>query len=445
VNSGAIIGTGRTAINFSGSHADVLTFLPGSNIRGAILLGSGDTVSIVSVLRVSSLLTFTPNGPFTINGSNPGPFVVSGSQFATLDPTPFGLADTTLMDFTRSISEILGSLGGAGASANGPLSTAFAPTDTLAGRLDDAFAAIPGLAYAGDQSMVFKNPTYVAADGRAVWARGFGGARTQEPDGMLLGAHTRFLGGAVGFDMLARPDLRLGVFAGIGQSFLSGDLNAGSTRTDTGFGGVYGRFAFVAFGAPSVLDVALHGGGSTSATSRTMTGNLAPFLQVATASYASSYVSPEAKYSVVLPLGPQYTLTPSIGARYVAGFFGGYTETGTTAPLTVASRTIQDIEERGEVKLTRAVPVGPDLLLTNIYVGAIGIERAGDTTVNTVLLGASLPFVTPGRTAVAGVLGGGGFEWRTRDGVSFFGAAEAIGFNDSSTVWSARGGVRVAF
>jgi len=72
-------------------------------------------------------------------------------------------------------------------------------------------------------------------------------------------------------------------------------------------------------------------------------------------------------------------------------------------------------------------------------------ERTGDTTVNTVVLGASLPLVTPGRSAVGGVLGGGGLEWRTRDGWSFFGAAEAIGFSDSSTVVSAHGGLRVAW
>jgi hypothetical protein len=48
-------------------------------------------------------------------------------------------------------------------------------------------------------------------------------------------------------------------------------------------------------------------------------------------------------------------------------------------------------------------------------------------------------------TPEPGVLGGGGLEWRTREGVSFFGAAEAIGFSDQSTVVSARGGVRVAF
>jgi hypothetical protein len=327
------------------------------------------------------------------------------------------------------------------------VSRAFAPSepDGIAARVDEAFAAIPALAYAGD-AMVFKNPTMVAADGRGVWARGFGGEHVQDADGPLLRATTVFMGGAVGFDFVARPDLRLGVFAGGGQSRLSLDLNQGRTDTDTVFGGVYGRWAFVSLGAPSFLDFALHGGGSSNATSRTINNNtIVGGIETATASYNSSYVSPEIKYGVNLPLWSEYTLTPSVQVRYVAGFFDGYTETGTTAPLTVASRTIQDLEERGEVKLTRATPVGPDLLLASVYVGALGIERLGDTTVNTVLLGAGLPFVTPGKNTVAGVLGGGGLEWRTREGVSFFGAAEAIGMSDSSTVIGARGGMRVAF
>jgi hypothetical protein len=129
--------------------------------------------------------------------------------------------------------------------------------------------------------------------------------------------------------------------------------------------------------------------------------------------------------------------------RYVAGFFDGYTETGSTANLTVASRTIQDFEQRGEFRLTRATSAGPDLLLTSVYVGVLGIERLGDTTVNTVLLGANLPFVTTGRNTVAGRVGG--LEWRTREGISFFGAAEAIRMSDQSTVVSARGGIRAAW
>jgi hypothetical protein len=215
---------------------------------------------------------------------------------------------------------------------------------------------------------------------------------------------------------------------------------------DTVFGGLYGRWGFTGLGAPSFLDFALHGGGSRNSGSRTINNNLAAGgLEVATAGYNSWYVSPEVAYGVNLPLAAEYTLTPSLRVRYVAGVFDGYTETGTTSPLTVASRTISDIEERGELKLTRAIKLGPDLLLSSLYVGALGIERTGDTTVNTVVLGASLPFVTPGRAAVAGVVGGGGLEWRTREGWSWFGAAEAIGFTDQSTVVSARGGLRVAF
>ena len=446
VSSGAIIGTGGTAIDFHFSHDDTLAFLPSANVHGAILLGSGDSVSVVTSQGPSSLLTFTPNGPFTLNGTGPAPFVVSGSQIATLDPTPFALADKNLMDFTRGISGVLSSLGGTSAPG-GPISTAFAPSEpgSFAARVEQTFASIPALAYADDQTMVFKAPTMVSTDGRAIWARGFGGERTQDADGALLAAHTTFYGGAVGFDMVARPDLRLGLFVGGGQSRLEIDQNAGDTKTDTTFGGVYGRWSFAGFAVPSFLDFALHGGGSTNTTSRTINSNVAPFMQVATASYDSSYVSPEFKYGIELPLWREYTLTPSLGLRYVAGFFGGYTETGSAANLTVANRAIQDLEERGELKLTRATPVGPDLLLTSVHIGAIGLERMGDTTVNAVLLGANLPFVTPGRNDVAGVVGGGGFEWRTREGVSLFGTAEAIGFSDQSTVWDARGGVRVAF
>jgi hypothetical protein len=382
-----------------------------------------------------------------VNG--PDPFVVSGNRAVAIDPTPFGLADRNLMDFTRGISGILDTLGGS-AAPNGPLSSAFAPVDSIAARVDDAFATfpgIPGLAYAGDDAVVFKNPTMVTSDGRVVWARGFGGERVQHADGVaLVGAQTTFLGGAVGFDVVARPDLRLGLFAGGGESRMSLDGNLGFTNADTAFGGLYGRWGFTSFGAASFLDFSLHGGVSTNATSRTINNNTLPGgIEIATASYTGSYISPDLKYGVNLPLWTQYTLTPSVSLRYVAGFFGAYTESGTTAPLTVASRTIQDLEERGELKLTRALPVGSDLLLASVHVGVIGLERDGDTTVNAALLGVNLPFVTPGRSAVGGVVGGGGFEWRTREGVSIFGAAEAIGFSDQSTVIGARGGIRVAF
>jgi len=442
INSGTIRGVGGTAIQFGGGP-DTLNLLAGSNIIGAInLIGANDTINFLSG---NHNLTFNTLAGASVNG--PDPFVVSGNRAAAIDPTPFGLADKNLMDFTRGISGILDGIGGS-VGPSGPISSAFAPRapGSFAARVEQTFAPIPALAYGDDHAMVFKAPTMVTSDGRAIWARGFGGERRQDPDGFLLGANTSFFGGAVGFDILARPNLRLGLFAGGGESRMSLDVNQGSTSTNTAFGGLYGRWGFVSFGRASFLDFALHGGGSSNATARTVNNNMLPSgIEIATASYSSSYISPELKYGINIPLWAQYTLTPSLRLRYVAGFFGGYTENGTTAPLTVSSRTIQDLEERGELKLTRAQPVGPDLLLTSVHLGAIGLERAGDTTVDAVLLGANLPFVTPGKNDVAAVVGGAGFEWRTREGVSLFGAGEAIGFSDQSTVWSAKGGVRVAF
>jgi outer membrane autotransporter protein len=284
-------------------------------------------------------------------------------------------------------------------------------------------------------------------DGRSVWARGFVGEHVQQADGVSLHATNDYAGGAIGADLLARPDLRLGVFAGGGENKLAVDVNLETTNTNTAFGGFYGRYAFTSFNAPSFLDFALHGGASTNGNTRLINNNtVSGGSEIATANFNSSYVSPELKYGVDLPVWIDTTLTPSARLRYVAGFFGGYTESGSTADLTVNSRTTQDIEERGELKLTHVTSFTPaDQLFTSIYGGVLGLERVGDTTINTVLLGQNLPFVTPGQNDVAGALGGLGVEWRTHAGVSFFGAGEYQALTDKSTNIGARGGVRVVF
>jgi len=442
-NSGRIINFAGIAIQFVGGP-DTLTLLPGSFIVGGIqLVGTADTVN---VRAGNQNLTFVSLAGATVTGTVP--FVVSGNRIASIDPTPFGLADKNLMDFTRAVSSILGSIGDTTSASSGPAASNAFAAETGSNRVGDAFASIPALAYAGSDTMAFKNPTMVYADGRSVWARGFAGERFQQADDANLRARNLFEGGAIGADLLARPDLRIGIFAGGGHSELSLDLNAGSTRTDTVFGGIYGRYAFSSFGAASFLDFALHGGGSSNGVTRGNINNnlLAGGLETATASYNSSYASPELTYGVKLPLWTDYTLTPSLRLRYVAGTFGGYTETGSTANLTVASRTIQDFEQRGEVKLTHTTAFTPkDALLTSVNVGVLGIERAGDTTVNTVLLGQGLPFVTPGKSTVAGVFGGLGMEWRTRSGVSFFGAAEYTAMSDQANLIVGRGGIKVAF
>jgi hypothetical protein len=134
-----------------------------------------------------------------------------------------------------------------------------------------------------------------------------------------------------------------------------------------------------------------------------------------------------------------------VRVRYLYGAFDGYTETGTTAPLTVGSQSVSTMEERGELKLTRSVMLNPaNQLSTSLYGGVLGTQRLGTPTINAALLGQAIPFATPGKTDVWGGLGGLGLEWRSRN-VTFFSAAEYLALSDNSNVVSGRAGLRVAF
>jgi hypothetical protein len=449
VNSGSIIGTGGTAIDFNDSASDSLTFLPGSRIIGNIFLGTNDTVNIRTGHDVAWLLTFgDANGDglvdvgASVNVSGGAPFVVNGNQIATLDPTAFGLADRSLMNVTGGISALVqnrfGGMAPVGSSAG---VSSFAPA---ADKATEAFAGIPSLAIAyAPETPTFKAPPFAGAGITTVWTGAFGGVRHQSADGPMLGATDSAFGGALGVDRQVAPDLKLGGFVGGGTGRLAVDLNSQGVGTGYIFAGAYGRFDW----ASQFADFMLYGGRTSSNSSRTVANNLAPNgLETATARYDGFFISPDIAYGWRLPVGSGYVLTPTARLRYVAGFFDGFSETGSAQNLSVGSRTIQDFEQRFELDLTRTMSVGAsDTLKAGLHVGAIGLERVGDTTVNTVLLGQNLAFVTPGRADAFGGLAGTSFDFASHAHISVFGAVEGIWMNDRSTTVTAKAGLRGAF
>jgi hypothetical protein len=449
INSGSIIGTGGTAIDFHFSGSDSLTFLPGSRIVGNILLGGNDTVNIRTGRDVAWLLTFGANGfsglvgtGALVNVSGGAPFVISGNQVATLDPTAFGLADRSLMNVTGGISALVqnrfGGMAPVGSSAG---ISSFAPAAATA---TEAFNSIPSLAIAyAPETPAYKAPPFAGAGITTVWTGAFGGIRHQSADGAMLGATDSALGAALGVDRQVAPDLKLGGFIGGGAGRLSVDLNSQSVATDYIFGGAYGRFDW----ASQFADFMLYGGRTSSNSSRTVANNLAPGgLETATARYDGFFISPDIAYGWRLPVGSRYTLTPTARLRYVAGFFDGFGETGSAQNLSVGSRTIQDFEQRFELDLSRTMTVGAnDTLKAGLHVGAIGLEPVGDTTVNTVLLGQNLAFVTPGKANAFGGLAGTSFDFASHQHISVFGALEGIWMNDRSTTVTAKAGLRGAF
>jgi len=82
---------------------------------------------------------------------------------------------------------------------------------------------------------------------------------------------------------------------------------------------------------------------------------------------------------------------------------------------------------------------------STLNIGAIGLDRLGNPTIDTVLLGQNLSFVTPGQASAVGGMLGAGIQYRRMANVSLFIAGEGTAMSDRSYSGSGTGGVRVSF
>jgi hypothetical protein len=433
-NSGVIVGGPNPAIQFSGGP-DTLTLQPGSFVVGAIdLVGAKDAVVVNAG---NQNLTFNTLAGATVTGN--APYVVAGNRIASVDPTGFAGADRNLMAFSDAVSGMLDGQTGGGAAGsalrfNGP---SYGPADAQGG-------FVGALAYAEtpNDALVFKNPTTTTADGSTVWAKGFVGRRVQQEDGPVLRNLATFYGGAIGLDRQIQPDLKLGGFVGGGAVSTSIAFNAGSTASDLGFAGLYGRKDY----GGVFVDFDVIGGSSANRTTRNVNNNLLPGgLETASASFVGWFASPEAALGARYDLGSGWTLTPIGRLRYLAAGFDGYTETGSTANLTVGDRLTQAFEERAEVGFANTQVSEFGRFQIGATVGLIGQERAGGVAIDAALLGQTLSFATPGRSSIGGAFVSSHFDWKTASGLTLFASAEYSAFADSSSDATGSVGVRIGF
>ncbi|MDR3467429.1 MAG: autotransporter domain-containing protein [Xanthobacteraceae bacterium] len=433
-NAGVISSPGGTAIALNGGN-DILTLLPGSKIIGAIDLGTNDTIHVNAG---NQNLTFSSLAGTTIDGT--APYVVVGNRIVSLDPTQFSGSDRNLLAVIGAVAGSLGSANAAPAADGGTLG--FAGPGYVAASAEEAFADLFSYAKTPNDAVAFKNPSVAFGTGSTIWARGFLGQRVQEADGPVLRNVTNFYGGMIGVDSWFAPDLKLGVLAGGGHIGTSIDLNSGSSASDLGFGGLYGHKEF----GRAFVDFDVLAGASANSSSRTVNNNLlAGGLETATANFGGWFVSPEAVAGYRFDVVPQWTLTPAARLRYLAAGFAGYTETGSTANLTVGGRLAQALEERGELTLTNTQSSDLGRFQVSATIGVIGQERVGGSTINAQILGQALAFATPGKASIAGGFVAGQFDWKTLWGATLFAGGEFSEYSDSSSIVTGRAGVKVGF
>ena len=444
-NSGTIRstdGAAGTAIQLSNA-SDTLNIKNGSSIIGLIDMGHGaDVINVdsttpsskgVSMLSratsavVDALEQQLRNFDGVINiigGGNAGgqPTVTVNGQTASLDPTALAQQDRTLMDFTGGMSSMVqGRLGGAATGA-GPMAMSYAMEDARA----EMFSKAPAASWNAPVN---------------VWSSAFGASRSQNGTDTTLDSTSSVYGGVIGVDRRIRPDWLIGAFAGGGSGTLNVDLGSQKLSTDYFSAGAYSRFEWDA----QFIDMTLQAGGINNRSTRLVQNNITGGNETATASYNGWFVSPEVAYGYHIDLGNGTMVTPTARVRYVAGLFGGYTEAGSAQTLTIGSRTLQDFEERGEVEVSKTGFLGDAALKGTLHGGVIALQRVGDSTVNAVLIGQNLSFITPGRSSAVGAVGGVSLDYHVTPNVALFGAVEGMMMSDESRIGSAKGGVRVAF
>jgi len=367
INTGSIIG-GRTAV-FSNGSGNTVSLLSGSNIQGLLDIAGtgGNTLSIGP--RLNTALTYTYDQEVIIE-TDGMPYVAHNGVLAVVDPTLFAAGDGIVGDLTRSVGGLVDARLGAAAGQGGDIvvSTSNAPAD-------------------GSQWQT--------------WTTGIGSYRNQNAEGLNDGFDSTLGGFALGADSILSSGTRFGVFVGASSTHLLTDAGNEQIDTDSTYVGLYSGYTL----PNAFVNLGLMAGYATAETSRDVLNNMVDGgIEQAKGAPDGMFIAPQATVGTQIKTA-NGVMTPSLRVAYTHVSMGSYDETGSTADLSVASRTVSMLDMRGQVAFAiKPIVTKAGLLDATLRLGA-DMTFSNSDDISATLLAQPITFGTSQDTALRGFAG----------------------------------------
>lgn len=413
INSGTV--ASKHAEAFYMKQADqTLTLLAGSVIEGGIRFDQAGSATLNIGRGLDATLTLD-GIPGAIN-TNGQAYMIDGNVLTVVSPEVIGAGITAAVVTNDAVASALrGHIGRnrQGLSGSGPAPLGYVPV-------------------AGAPSF----PDFAPSDDFRAWTSAYGAVSS--PRGNDSGVRTRQAGGLFGFDARLSEDRLVGLFAGLGHGDVRMD-NGSNVETTTVVGGGYGSFDF----GPGFVDVNAAIGTTFNRSDRKFINNtVAGGLETANGDYSGIFFSPSVTVGVDHDLGIA-RLTPSMSLLYAGIYQDGYTETGSTANLTIGSQTTHVVTARGEIELgTLRLDEMPGGWSASVKLGGDGTIIDGSAA-SASLLGSALTLAGTTSTDARGFVGvdfgftQGGYDFSTKGEIGYSTAGDLSA--------SIQGGIAIRF
>ncbi|WP_419903039.1 autotransporter outer membrane beta-barrel domain-containing protein [Kiloniella sp.] len=385
----SVSGEGAYVVHGGDDTNQILTLSAGAETQGEFNLGDSEGDNDVAKIWVNdtqSSSTFTIGGAETINLKNADqdarilrlPKLVSntGDSVAVIDPTGSSATRIALGAMTGQIQR------------------------QVFQRLDARHPA--------------------SMEGSGSWGTLFGIRSERNEDDLALAWSHRLYGATGGFDTTLDGDRRVGIVAGIGQDQIkTTEVTSIKDSATYAFAGAYGQQSMgrLNLDGSVVLGYARHD------SARTVLDNLVGY-EIADGEYNSAYISPSLALEWSEELGDWGTeLRPSAKISYTYGYYGAYTETGTTnSNINFDSRSVNIVDGRLQLAVAQSfLDAQGEIELR----GGATFTYYGEDSVGAHLgTGAPISYRIPGDETIPGGYAGVNMRYKIADAVTMGGDIE---------------------